>query len=794
MKSTNLRTHIRRFVLPPASSIQRRPTDVIYFILGAVVLFSTSLILFATRGHFEVLDLDLFRLINALPDSIAQIAWALMQAGSLAAVPIVVLLALLAGRVFLARNLLAGGLAAWVLNKVVKVLVNRGRPGDLLEEVIVRGGTAEGLGFPSGHVTVAAALATIASPYLSRRVAWLSWLLVGLVALGRIYVGAHFPIDAIGGVALGVMLGALTNLLLGVPHEDLAQQHIREGFKEYGIELKDVVPVSDDARGSRPYFAKAMDGTEYFVKLLGTEHRNADFLFKIWRSLFLKNVVNSAPFLTPKQQAEHEAYLTLLARSHEVRTPEVEFAARVGDAYALLVQKRVRGETLTEASTLDDALMTELWQQVKQLHEANIAHGDLRLANILVDEQGKPWLIDFGFADGGVGPTELSQDSAQLLASLAKVVGPERAVASALAVLGAEAVRQCVPGMKPVALSSATRADLKEEPDLLDNIREEVIKQTGNDIEEERSVLRIEPKSVLWVVGLGIGVYLLLPQIGELGQVVELWKSLDFPWLVAGLVTSALTYVMATVTQFGAQQAKLPFWPTFLAQFAASFANRFGPRGIGAAVLLEQYLEKMGLKRRSAITSLTLKTVAGIIVHVVAMLLTISWLGLENVELLDKIEMWHLWLLLTIVVAALAYVFSSSERTEKIKYSAKGAWRDLVATLKQPRKALQLCGGAVGMNLFYMATFLFSMWALDVDVSPLTVAAVYLAGEIIGSASPTPGGIGVLEGAFVAGFKAFGISSEAAVAGVLLYRLLTFWLPILPGFFAFHYMQDKEYI
>lgn len=796
MRTADFRTHLKRFVVPPATHIQRRPTDLIYLIIGTVVLVTTSLILFATRGHFENIDFNLFRLINALPDSLARVVWALMQAGSLAAVPVIVLLALLAGRIFLARNLFVGGMAAWILNKVVKLLVVRGRPGDILEEVIIRGGVAEGLGFPSGHVTVATTLATIASPYLGRRLNWLSWALVGVVSLGRIYVGAHFPIDVIGGLALGVMIGALVNLLLGVPHEDHSRPLIREAFLAYGLTPAEISPVSDDARGSVPFFVRTEDGGEYFVKLLGTEHRNADFLFKVWRALLLKNVVNTAPFLTPKQQAEHEAYLSLLAQAHQVRTPEIEFATRVGENYALLAQKRVRGQTLAElekaGQTIDETTLSKIWEQVRRLHEARIAHGDLRQANLFIDEAGEPWLIDFGFADGGADPAELAQDRAQILASLAKVAGPEATVRTALAVLGPEAVCDAVPTLQPMALSSATRADMKEEPDLLDSLRAAVVEQTGQEIEEERSVFRVDPKSAFWLLGLGIGVYLLFPQLGELGLVVESWEHANPLWLIAALAIFPLTYIMATISQIGALKERLPFWQSVMAHSAASFANRFGPRGVGGMVVLEQYLENRGIERRQAVTSIAVKTAASVLVYLLLSFLAVSWLGVENVAFLDQIEGWQIGIALALLLGAALYFLRSPERAQSLLHSAKQSLRDLMAILKEPRKALELFGGALGTTLAYVATFVFSMWAVGVEISPVNVATVYLAGEVISSASPTPGGLGVLEGTLVAGLKAFGVSSEQAVAGVLLYRFITFWLPILPGFLLFRYLQKED--
>ena len=140
-----------------------------------------------------------------------------MQAGSFPAVFVTAGLALVARRPRLAVALAAGGTATWLLAKVVKQVVDRGRPEALLHDVVVYGPSATGLGFPSGHAAVAALIMTVAAPYLTRRARVAGWVVVGLVAFTRVLIGAHFPLDALGGLLLGWTVGSVTNLLLGTP-------------------------------------------------------------------------------------------------------------------------------------------------------------------------------------------------------------------------------------------------------------------------------------------------------------------------------------------------------------------------------------------------------------------------------------------------------------------------------------------------------------------------------------------------------------------------------------------------
>jgi uncharacterized protein (TIRG00374 family) len=71
---------------------------------------------------------------------------------------------------------------------------------------------------------------------------------------------------------------------------------------------------------------------------------------------------------------------------------------------------------------------------------------------------------------------------------------------------------------------------------------------------------------------------------------------------------------------------------------------------------------------------------------------------------------------------------------------------------------------------------------------------VYLGASIIAAAAPTPGGLGAMEAALVAGLSSVGLASGVAVAAVLSYRLVTYWLPILPGWISFHVLERRNYI
>ena len=157
-----------------------------------------------------------FRWLNDLPHTFAPPVVVLMQGGN-------GLMALGAPLIGMAarvspRRAVASGIAAfagWQLAKGVKSLVQRGRPTYFFNDVQLRDGDPSGLGLVSGHATVAFAVATTLAPELSSSARRVAFLAAGGVGLARVYVGAHLPLDVIGGSALGILVGHAAEALSG---------------------------------------------------------------------------------------------------------------------------------------------------------------------------------------------------------------------------------------------------------------------------------------------------------------------------------------------------------------------------------------------------------------------------------------------------------------------------------------------------------------------------------------------------------------------------------------------------
>ncbi len=210
-----LRKSTHAVLLPRRHGRHRRAADALRAGLGAAGVGAAALL--AAGDGLSAFEREVFEAVNGLPQTASPGLWVVMQAGSLAAVFVTAGFALAARRPTLAVALAAGGTSTWLLAKAVKQLVERGRPEAVLHGVVTYGPPATGLGFPSGHAAVAAAIMTVAGPYLTGRARIAGWVVVGVVAFTRVLIGVHLPLDALGGLLLGWAVGSATNLVLGRP-------------------------------------------------------------------------------------------------------------------------------------------------------------------------------------------------------------------------------------------------------------------------------------------------------------------------------------------------------------------------------------------------------------------------------------------------------------------------------------------------------------------------------------------------------------------------------------------------
>ena len=770
----------------------RHPGDVVRVTLGAVLVTACSLI--ASLESVSDVETGLFHAVNSLPSWLYGPLWLVMQLGSLGAVFAVAALAALLRRFRLGLELLAAGLLAYYSAIGLKHLVGRARPAELVSDVIVRGSAAShGLGFPSGHAAVSFALTATAVPFLARRWRRVIWILPLTVGFARVFAGVHFPLDVAGGFALGYTMGALVHLVAGAPGGRVTAGQVEQALRRAGIDVTAVRPAKVDARGSTPFLADTADGAAVFVKAVGADQRDADLLFKLWRSLAYRDLDDEKPFRSAKRQIEVEALLDLLAARAGVRTPDVVALSELEDGTTLLAHQGLRASGLdtADAARLSDAVLRDLWTQVCLLHRARLAHRDLRLANVMLDEDGRSWVVDFGFAEASAPDRALHRDVAELLASQSAKVAPGRAVAAAVSALGAGEVAGALPYLSPAGLASATRDALAALPGRLDDLRRAAAEAAGVTVPRPVRFARVDPRVLLGVAGAGVLLYAVpaLVASDKVGQVLS-----DAKWglLAPTLVAYAATFPGAVEVLRGAAGRLIGWGRTLLVTVASSYANRASPSAMGRTMLDTAYLRTTGLGAEEAEQAVATGSAAGALVHLIVFVLVAAGVLVaphSGRGAFDTAGGVAAVLVVVLLAAGLAWWRGDRRRwATRLRRGACG----LREVLHSPARAARLLGGSAVVTLGYTIAFTGATLTVIPHTAGLGAALVYLAALPVASLLPVPGGVGVLDTLLVAGELLDGASIVPAIVAVLLFRLITYWLIIPAGFFAYRRLTRQQ--
>ncbi len=722
------------------------------------------------RHHLSVLERDVFRLVNDLPPALLPPLWAVMQFGARLS-PFVIGLVVILGlrQLRLGLSIIAAGTGAWLVAQAMKSVVERPRPADFLED-LPRAWSSGGPGFVSGHTAVATAMAAVVAPYLPRPWRRVVWGLAALVGFARIYSGVHLPLDVVGGACIGWFVGTLVHLLVGTTPPQHTPAMVADQLRRLGLDVVTVEPADVFAKVSIPYRVTTTDGRRLFAKELDPNPRSTDWVLRIARVFATRERRDISALASLPVAADHEAAVTMAARSAGVRVPDVVLARGNGRS-AVVVLEEIPGGDLTTAppEALSDDVLRDVWDQVARLRRARIAHRDLVRGNVLVDPDGHSWIVDF--RDGEVGATDaaLDNDVAELIASLAVVVGAERAVAAASAVLGHDAVDRALPALETFALSPRTRAELVNQPTLLNAVR-----AAAGGGPEASADLHIAQR--LWLPALVSAVgYAGMLTVAGWGDVATALSEAGLRWVgVAGVVYAAAPLLAGYALALAARRR------VAVGRSAAGFAVASTAETLGGPPArrehLRRYLRSCGARgedpTRAVDLVLSAELAAGVLV--LAGAATLGWLR-------DTLELGVTTPTLVytaIAVGATAAGWVLRRRTDhdphgSIRESMAGAVR---ATRRSPGRTLAVLTAMTAAELALVLSLVAAVRAMAPGPPFVEVAMVLTANRVLLALLRISGTPVVGEAICTAALCAFGVPPAHAVLAMLTYALYRNWI------------------
>ncbi|MDN3258123.1 lysylphosphatidylglycerol synthase domain-containing protein [Streptomyces mutabilis] len=859
-----------------------RPSDLMRLLVGVLAVAVLLAVAAFAHGTTSGLEQDINKGTGQAPDLLIKIA-GLASSIAILLVPVAFAIERLIKRdgLRIADGVLAAVLAHGV-TLATDLWVAKAAPGSIQEALTQPSpGDIHALTDPV-HGYLAPVIAYMTAVGMSRRPKWRAvlWIVLLLDAFSMLVTGYTTPFSIILTVLIGWTVAYGTLYSVGSPNVRPTGRTLMAGLRTVGFHpvtaareeaSSDTAETGD--RGRR-YFVTLEDGRPLDVTVVDREQQAQGFFYRAWRNLTLRGFATRSSLPSLRQALEQEALLAYAAIAAGANAPKLIATSELGPDAVMLVYEHTGGRTLDSLpdEEITDELLRGTWEQVRALQSRRIAHRRLVGDAILVDRSGTVILTDLRIGEIAAGDLLLRMDVSQLLVTLGLRVGAERAVASAVAVLGPDAVADCLPMLQPIALSRSTRATLRRlgreraqrereavlessrqaklaraeaaggddanrahertdrtakpgkpekaekkaaraeqraekravdealeearEEDLLTQIRHAVLRIRPQAPVEPARLERVRPRTLISFIAGAIGAYFLLTQLTHI-EFGPLIANAEWGWVAAAVLFSAASYVAAAMALLGFVPERVPFLRTVAAQVAGSFVKIVAPAAVGGVALNTRFLQRAGVRPGLAVASVGASQLFGLGCHIL-MLLSFGYLtGTEKTPSLtpSRTVIAGLLTVAVLVLVVTSVPFLRKFVVTRVRSLFAGVVPRMLDVLQRPQKLITGIGGMLLLTACFVMCLDASIRAFgdeSASISLASVAVVFLAGNALGSAAPTPGGVGAVEATLTVGLIAVGLPKEVAAPAVLLYRLLTLWLPVLPGWLFFNHLTRKE--
>ncbi len=791
-------------VEPRLARRARRPADLARLVVSIVLLALPLVLGNVAAGTSTGLEQDIFRSTSGLPKIALLIVTYAASIGVLA-LPVGLSLDLLFHRrPWQLLDALVAATVAATAAFLFRYWIQHTQPGRLLEALTktleggVRSSPVQGL---LAGIVAFLTLAQISGRRLWQLVAFVS---VGSVSVFGVLSGRVTALSTAVSLLLGWSVGLAVRYVVGAASTRPRGTEVAEALHAAGSPVVRLERIYEETVEPRRYIGKQPDGQLIRVSVLDRDTYGSAIAYRFWRRLRLRGPAARRSFLTVRSAIDHMALMSLYARKAGVCTPDLLAVSEVGPFAALVAFRNLEGsslatyeETLRDSTEPDpeplaDEVLEKIWTALKLLQERKIVHRGLTADNILLVAGGGVALLDINAGEIAASDLALRLDTVQLLTTVALIVGPERAVRTAVDVLGPDPVIDALPLLQGIALSRSTRSLLRQHKGLLHDLRTQIIDVTPADPEvEEIKLERLTVRGLIAVLGGAVAVYFIATQFTKVD--FSKFASVDWFWASLALGFAFLTYLGAGMTCVGFVIAKVSLFRATLTQYAVGFAGLLAPTAVGTVALNVRFLERSGVDPAVAVSSVGLVQLIMFVGHIVLIVIfgVLAGTGAES-SFAPPVGV-VIAVLVVIIAGMVALSLPVGRRLvqSRLRPLLSRVIPRLVAVFQVPSKLATGMGGALLLNLAYIGALYSSVRAFGGVLTIPAVAVVYLAGSVVGAAVPTPGGIGAIEAAMAAGLTAAGLPGSIAVSAVLIYRTATFWIPIPIGWLSLTYLQRK---
>jgi glycosyltransferase 2 family protein len=685
--------------------------------------------------------------------------------------------------------------------------------------------------YPAMFVIDSAFVAFVVASDLTRRPRWSRWCtgLAAALLITSVAQDTLTPFAMVIALFGGLGAGWLVRWALGAASVRPSAAELVPWLRSRGVDIADLVPShppgnshsdptgngSSDRPGNGPSDSPSgrsrakprraclegslADGTLIEVQLANRDTRGSGLARRLWAMVRLRRSAAGHIALSSRAQLERLALASTLAQRARVLSPTVLLLDQTPRESLVLVLALPPGQPLGQTVSRQHA--RALFGALRALHDTGIAHRDLRPENLCLAEPPEAPDSESGASAGfrsfdsavpAAGELARRLDVAQLLATTGRNLGAAGAVSALRDGYGPADEAPIAAVLQPVALTPWGWSAMRKNQACLTDIRHELL---GPDTAAPQARLeRFRWRTVLTAVALIAAAYVLVGQFSHIDLPGTL-GSANPAWFAVAVLGSAVTYFAAAQNLAAFVPKRLHPLRGSLVQLSTAFVGVAMPPTVGHVAVNARYLHKEGVDEGSISAAVALSQ----LVNVITTVLLLVVIGLLTGSGLSrfKIAPGGSVLIGLAVIAGVIAVLLSVPRTRNkliglIWPHLRRAWPRLLDAVSQPARLAISTGANLLLTAAYLVAFIAALRSVGAHPAILPAAVVYLAGNAVGTAAPTPGGLGGVEAVLAAGLTAMGIPAAQAISGVLVFRIATFWLPILAGWLSYQWLQRRR--
>ena len=758
----------------------RRPTDLLLAIISllvvAVVLGSIQTLPLGSKEAAE----DVSRWLLHIPRWLSYAA-AVVAGITCFALSIVALVVMARSQWRDARNAVAAGLAGAAL-AIVASVVWRLQNGAIEAAVLHRSN-------PSTFVVDTAFVAFVVGTDLTRRSRWKHWWPRSGVTLllSGLAVVTLTPFAVVIVAFGGLSVGWLVRWLLGAASVLPSVAELTRWLGSHGVPATDLSAAEPSGRARLD--GTLADGTPIRVNLSGRDTRGAGLARQLWALARLRPAVAGHVALGSRARVEQVTLACCLAQQANVASPAVLRLGEMPDETLVLVTT-IPGSG-PGAGVTSQAAAASLFAALRALHNTGVAHHDVRAGSVFMSASGAGF-CSLDAAEPGASELARRLDLVQALATLAETRGPEDAVAALRAGYGPVDEAAVAAVVQPVALAPWGWRAARAATGSLNEIRHELLGD-GAPVATTR-LERFRWRTVLSAVALTFAAYLLIGQISGVDILGTLGRA-NPGWLALAVLGSAVTYAAAAANLAAFVPTRLSLWRGFFVQLSTAFVGVAMPPTVGHVAVNARYLHRENVDDGTIAAAVTMSQVVNIVTTVLLLIVfgVLTGSGFSKFHIASSTDILIGLAVIVTVVAVLLGVPRTREKLAGVVWPhLRAVWPRLLDAVSHPLRLALSAGANLVLTTAYLVAFIAALLAVGAHPPILACAVVYLAGNAVGSAAPTPGGLGGVEAVLVAGLTAIGIPAHEAIPAVLIFRFATFWLPIPVGWISYTVLRRRE--